>query len=512
MHRDIASETLYRSLSQTQRINGMMEPLQSTASQRTYRASSAEVHSLSPLPIVAIHNRATAPFQNKPLSAIVDFSHVHERNELSAQASATGSLEAKFVEDMNGHEWRIKNPYYGNTHAALEVIMAGLFKMTGLGAPHLLLVNNCSHLFKPSPPQQKFLDTHKKDESCLAYVASRYVPDFKDLGVFVASSTAKQMIGEDGGPANSKKYHLFKGQLNKAEAKLKKLQKKYPDFYSTTDENILKKFRGQDLKLFKALEGLYGLLPQKQRDEQLKHYYVSLAFGNWDTDNNRLQNKGFRETLKEIKSMTVDFGSLGPISFKGCLKEDGTKIATDLRPGFLFKLPSPKLTPAGSRFHEKYATFNKNLAASITGISTQPFGRQSASIVKDSLRDETEHYETHYISASKDLLPALEVAYRFQLLPSEVIAGFIKDHWVIGSTDFPQNTPAEKNLSLEKHTEIILERIQTFIQHFPKSQILHWEESHPLDAAEVRQEIKSALHELGIQVEIPPLSKRRVEI
>lgn len=138
---------------------------------------------------------------------------------------------AQYIE-YNNELFRVKNPFYSNYVAAEEVIMGGVFSMTGLDAPRMLLCNDCDDFFVFNKNTRgDFQDG--KNLSSFACVASEVEPSFKDLGDFlldeemmvniIKKSAIEERLLDSYIKKSVDKYQSLLEIFNKADTELKNI-------------------------------------------------------------------------------------------------------------------------------------------------------------------------------------------------------------------------------------------------------------------------------------------------
>ena len=440
-------------------------------------------------------------------------------HETDAYVSA--SRQAQFIQYAD-ETFRVKNPIHGNYHAAEEVVMGSLFSMTGLDAPQLLLCNHCDDFFIFNQETREDF-SEEKNLSQFACVASKFEPSFRDLGTFLLDTkTMVDLIrkSEVSMPASDQHIeHTVNHYLQQVQCfhdthnKLLSINESYPRKSYRNNPEALKEARKQSLIKFSSLEKMNSFLPQELRDEQIKHYFVSLLLNNWDFLNSGFCNFGYFHTevggIQKIKGMSVDFGSSGTLSDQFHHNKYESYEETMDTNNHDREMSAMILNLS---FLKEDATFSSHRPPSLTAISASPFSRQFLSTIKGLVKAEKDFYETKdFNNFKKELAPALEVAYRLLVLPDAPIEDYLRENWIMGESDFPyRDKDPQQNVDTAKMIQIIKDRKKAFVQYFGENVIQNWEGKNVLQAGQARKEIEGNLERLlHKKYVIQPLAKRR---
>jgi len=427
--------------------------------------------------------RATAPSPSSDAATpthVLDFSAARE--DLHITGKASGSRPAKYVYlpaqasnsgDGTDAIYRLKNAGYSNFHAAMEVTMAKLFKLTGLACPSMHLVKGCDALMGDCP-----------SEDPRWYVAARFDRDFIDLGPFLLSQSAEHAIAQND-PKWKNNYEEQKRIYLSALAAQKNIEAQHGAWWQFTDRQVIACYRQADERRFSALEALNRMLPRHLQIAQEKHYLASLFIGNWDHLNCFMENFGYTAGKNQGDRIgeTVDFGSSGPLGFQGQAKHAGHRTAIAQRPEALFPLP-----PIFSEENRTFSAFPGAMPPSLTGIAELPYGYQSRTTVQGLINAETDSWDAHSLRDERSAA-AREIAYRIHLIPDDVIASVIVSQWTDPPDDF--------SLTQRQMIDAILERKASIVEKFGQGRLSEWEAQCQAQAANARNEVSNALSELG---------------
>lgn len=116
-------------------------------------------------------------------STVLDCKDVRvKKGEASNSSHTRDSILA--IDEKQGQKYRVKSIKYGNQRVSDEIVMEKLFSLTGLSSPRTKYAVNFDREFSSPSSGDKY------------GVASPYLKNFKDLGVFLVTD-AELFIADD---------------------------------------------------------------------------------------------------------------------------------------------------------------------------------------------------------------------------------------------------------------------------------------------------------------------------
>lgn len=372
-----------------------------------------------------------------------------------------GSQQAMMA-TQGAERWRVKATADGAS-SAMEVTLGKLFQLTGLLAPDTALVSAVHGL--PSA------DLH---------VGSRYDPQFQDLGDFLASGAAADLVAQTD-PSARQAYEVLRTSHAQAVAANVALLRTAGVAWWALGDADAQQHAANDRARFDALDGMNRMLPLPLRCEQARHFIASRWLDNWDQLNYRLENFGYTLRDGQRVGMSLDFGSSGPLGFRdpqtGVMlpKQLSGEVAIRQRPASLFAAPEAFAATA-----ERFDTMHADPGA-LHDITAWPYGYQSESIAA-------------LLRPPRAADPAIadtlaEMGYRLAVLPASSIAAVIERHWPAEPPSSAQAWPDAAAFAGQ-----LLGRRDALLARFDPAQIRDWIHADPARAARVAQEITGAMH------------------
>jgi hypothetical protein len=449
--------------------------------------------------------------------------------------------------ELDEIDYRDKDIKYGNSRAATEVLDGALTSMAGMDAPDAKLALNGAHLFNPSAESRRDHADHADHPERFATVASPLTLEYQDVGDLARDpKVMRETIREARGDGAVEKYDLAIASLATTEAAEKVLLKaqektghaqKQTEFDTEQEglagekesaielldtlkrameapgasgdtatqtrlravEATLRDIHTREADLneredahwepnrearmakYNAMMRMVDLFPAHMKEEIQKLHMVSLLNHNFDPYNWGLANAGFSTIGEMIKwrISVVDHGNSVMDGFGGMQKVNSwlrgnTRARKDdpLMPNFVFENEvRPRFVPA-----------------SITGISSFQRAMPFARLLKDLIGGETRIADNVPVDQlmmkyEKELEPAIEMAYRFSLMPKEAYERVAENKWPggadgKGSDLFPWR-PGDVHRSHLEVSEILFDRKQAIIDHFPPEIIEAWQAKYP---------------------------------
>jgi hypothetical protein len=253
--------------------------------------------------------------------------------------------------------------------------------------------------------------------------------------------------------------------------------------------------RSARMEKYNAMMDMVNLFPEHMKEEVQKLHMVSLLNHNFDPYNWGLANAGFSTIGEMVKwrISVVDHGNSVMDGFGGMQKVNSwlrgnTRARKDdpLMPNFVLQREvQPDYVPA-----------------SITGISSFQRAMPFVRLLKDMIKAETRVADTIPIDQfmmkyEKELEPAIEMAYRFSLIPKDAYDRVAKNKWPGGETGegselFPWR-PGDVHRSAAEVSEILFDRKQAIIDHFPQDIIDAWKAKYPEKATAAYNEVAAGI-------------------
>lgn len=436
------------------------EPLHATAYQREDRSPRAP----RALPVAAIGN---APAAGSMPPTRLDLSTAWAVPWEGAGSNAA----ARATSDVG--EWRVKSTG-DSAVSAMEVTMAKLFRLTGLAVPQTELADAIACL-----PGDAWT------------IASRLEPRFQDLGAFLASAQAEQLIAGDDGARRQAYLQLrtlhavavtgCEGVLERAGVE---------EFWQLRAPAQVQEHAMFDRQRFDTLEAMNRMLPPALRADQVRHFVVSRWLGNWDHLNYRMENFGYTERDGQPVGMTVDMGACGPLGFRNLRsgvmmpKHASADVALVQRPASLFLIPDA--------YSANAADFDAMAAdpGLLQDTLRWPYGFQSDSVAA-MLRPP--------VAPEPETADALaEMGYRLALLPAPAIAALVSRNWLTPADARPGQWPTAADLA-----GLLCGRRDHLLRRYDPVQLRDWISADADRADRVRQQVRDALADvLGADADI----------
>lgn len=371
-----------------------------------------------------------------------------------------GSQQA-MVATQGTDRWRVKATADGAS-SAMEVTLGKLFQLTGLLAPDTALVGALDGM-----PTSNL------------HVGSRYEPQFQDLGDFLVSDAAAELVAADNASSRCA-YDALRARHAAAVAASSALLRSAGVEWWALGEADASAHAAHDQARFDALDAMNRMLPQSLRCEQMRHFIAARWLDNWDHLNYRMENFGYTLRDGQRVGMSLDFGSCGPLGFRdpqtGVMlpKHLSREVAIRQRPASLFPLPEAFAANAAG-----FDAMHRDPGA-LHDTTGWPYGFQSESIAA-------------LIRPPAAADPAIadvlaEMGYRLAVLPASAIAAVIEQHWPTLAPDPAQTWPQAAAL-----TEQMIGRRDALLARFDPMQIRDWMHADPARATRVRAQLADAM-------------------
>lgn len=365
------------------------------------------------------------------------------------------------VAEQGTDRWRVKATADGAS-SAMEVTLGKLFQLTGLTAPDTALVAALDGM-----------------PTANLHVGSRYDPQFQDLGDFLVSNTAADLVAADNASSRTEYDALRARHAASVAANTALLRDAGVEWWALGEADA-REHAANDQGRFDALDAMNRMLPAPLRCEQVRHFIAARWLDNWDHLNYRMENFGYTLRDGERVGMSLDFGSCGPLGFRdpqtGVMlpKQLSGEVAIRQRPASLFPIPEAFAAQAG-RFDAMQGD-----PGALHDTTCWPYGFQSESIAA-------------LFRPPAALDPAIadtlaEMGYRLAVLPESAIAAVIERHWPDLAPSEAQAWPQASALTAQ-----LLARRDALLARFDPAQISDWLHTDPDRAAQVRQQVTDAL-------------------
>ncbi|WP_421567701.1 hypothetical protein [Stenotrophomonas sp. PD6] len=371
-----------------------------------------------------------------------------------------GSQKA-MIASQGADRWRVKATADGAS-SAMEVTLGKLFQLTGLLAPDTALVGALDGL-----------------PTANLHVGSRYEPQFQDLGDFLVSDAAADLVAADNASSRPAYDTLRATHAASVAANTALLRDAGVEWWALGEVDA-RAHAANDRARFDALDAMNRMLRAPLRCEQMRHFIASRWLDNWDHLNYRMENFGYTLRDGERVGMSLDFGSCGPLGFRdpqtGVMlpKQLSGEVAIRQRPASLFPIPEAFAANA-SGFDAMQAD-----PGALHDTTCWPYGFQSESIAA--------LFRPPAASDPAIADALVEMGYRLAVLPASSIEAVIERHWPNLAPTAAQAWPQAAAL-----TGQMIARRDALLARFDPAQIRDWLHADPVRAARVRQEVTDAM-------------------
>ncbi len=445
-----------------------MDPLPQAAAQPLH----ARAPLLEDIPPRAARVLPVAAIGNAPAADPIPPSRLDLSDAWAVPWDGAGSNMAVRATNDAG-EWRVKSTGDSGV-SAMEVTMAKLFRLTGLAVPQMALADAIDFL-----PGDAWM------------IASRLEPRFQDLGAFLASAQAEQLIARHD-DARRQEYLQLRTLHDTALTGCSNVLERagVEQFWQLRAPAQVQEHAMFDRQRFDALEAMNRMLPPALRADQVRHFVASRWLDNWDHLNYRMENFGYTERDGQPVGMTVDMGSCGPLGFRnlrsGAMmpKHASADVALVQRPASLF--PIPDTYSANAPDFDAMAADPGLLQDTLRW----PYGFQSDSVA-EMIRPP--------VAPEPETADALaEMGYRLSLLPASAITALVTGNWQVPADARPEQWPRAAELAGQ-----LCERRDHLLRRYDPAQLRDWISADADRADRVRQQVLDALAEvLGADVDI----------
>lgn len=380
-----------------------------------------------------------------------------------------GSMAAVLLHKADA-TWRVKCTGE-SALSAMEVTLSKVFQLTGLAAPDTALVDDVPSLLGNT-----------------LHVASRFDPNYQDLGGLLQSAQAEHLCGGD--ESNALRYRELQACHRTAVADCNAVleQAGVTHCWALQCPDAIAAHAAADARRFSALEAMNALLRTDLRCHQLRHFVASRWLANWDHLNYRMENFGYTRTDRGLVGMTVDFGSCGPLGFRSLAngrmlpKQGSAETAMRQRPAALFPIPDA-VRARSAQFDALDAT------PGLLGDTLRwPYGFQSDSIA--------EQLRVPLAPVTQVADTLAEMGYRLALVSDTALTAIIDRYWPAAAHLPGSGWPGGPALAQGLGT-----RRRALLDNYAPAQIADWIAADPLRADQVLKEVlmgtRAALEGLG---------------
>ncbi|MBC7414191.1 MAG: hypothetical protein H7327_04570 [Herminiimonas sp.] len=446
-------------------------------------------------------------------SPIFDLRTATQENGVRTEGAS--SHVASFVRDADGNQYRIKHNHHGALAVWHEVLSARAYKLLGYSYA----------------PEVKFSTSLKKTASenqTGVAIASRMVDGFRDWGSFLLD---RKVVLKYVPAKNTELYEALlkahkeisnsKSDLEKNIGTLLKDPKRDFNILSKTENEQLAPVRTYAHRSLKIQDQMLSLLPDEFRDVLIEALYASEAVGNWDFANHERANAGFviDRKGKLVGATAIDFGNSGLNGFTGKIKDQSEEsIVRPARIDDPFLIPRstasvtamsgndpqdgpiPRYMP-GLVLDKKSVTAFTVVSPSAGLIGSMPRSSSFANLMSEVIRDERDFYS--------DLAPRegesgikppsmLKTAFRLSLIEEKDLYALFN-----ASREACINNPdpgIKKMMALVNFEDDALNalsrmyftRFSNIVRRSGTVAIEAWADKHPLEARQIRIEVKNA--------------------
>lgn len=340
---------------------------------------------------------------------LVDFGHASKTHDARCGSAGSGT-RVTIADGVMAGDYLVK-ACPSARHAAQEWLAARLFSLLGLRAPASWLAHGCAAQVDGVQDPQRL------------YVASRWEPTYRDLGVWLIGPDAIDVLGSGvggsgEGPAGAG-VERSRRQVCHANAVMSACGGRSGTPFWLMSGEVAKRHADAVESRFHALQALAAALPRAYQIELEQHYIASRWLDNWDPLNVFMENLGvYRDEMGTQRVMSVDFGACLQLGFQGRLKRDSRELALAQRHAIA------ALPPLSATFDLAAASFGAATGVACGEVSIDPaslpYGEQMTPLVHrmvtaPPLCDERDLREAMR-DTSHPRVVMLEMAFRLSLI------------------------------------------------------------------------------------------------